>query len=245
MRGFRIIDRLKTAAAALLLLSSAPDGLAAESLKIAVIGGGGTIGQRIVREALDRGHHVTVVARTPARVTERHERLAIVQGDVLDTSRVAELAAGQDIVVSAVGSARAKEPDTTLYLKAAESLVGALRKLGPKAPRLIVVGGAGSLQNEAGVMMLERLPPERRPESLGQKAALDYYRTVSDVQWTYFSPAGRIEPGKRTGVFRLGGDRLVTDSKGESRISTEDYAVALIDEAERPRHIGRRFTIGY
>ena len=236
---------LRTATAVLFLLSTTSAGFAADSLKIAVIGGGGTIGQRIVREALDRGHHVTVVARDPARAAERHERLSIVQGDVLDSARVAELAAGQDVLVSAVGSARARDPDSTLYLKAAESLVGALRKLGPKAPRLIVVGGAGSLQNEAGVMLLERLSPERLPESLGQKAALDHYRAVSDVQWTYFSPAGRIEPGKRTGVFRLGGDRVVVDSKGESRISMEDYAVALIDEAERPQNVGRRFTIGY
>ena len=235
----------RAAAAAFLLLSIASVGFAADSLKIAVIGGGGTIGQRIVREALDRGHRVTVIARDPARVTVSHERLSIVQGNVLDAARVAELAAGQGVVVSAVGSARAKDPDPTLYRKAAESLVDALRKLGPKAPRLIVVGGAGSLQNEAGVMLLERLPPERLPESLGQKAALDHYRTVSDVQWTYFSPAGRIEPGKRTGVFRLGGDQVVVDSRGESRISMEDYAVALMDEAERPQHVGRRFTIGY
>jgi putative NADH-flavin reductase len=234
-----------SAAAVLLLLSTVPAGLAADPLKIAVIGGGGTIGQRIVREALDRGHHVTVVAREPARVTERHERLSIVKGDVLDSARVAELASGQDVVVSAVGSARARDPDPTLYRKAAGSLVGALRKLGPKPPRLIVVGGAGSLQNEAGSLLLERLPPERLPESLGQKAALDHYRTVSDVPWTYFSPAGRIEPGRRTGVFRLGGDRVIVDDKGESRISMEDYAVAVIDEAERPQHVGRRFTIGY
>jgi putative NADH-flavin reductase len=168
-----------------------------------------------------------------------------VKGDALDSTRMAEIAAGKDVVVSAVGSARAKNPDTTLYRKAAESLVGALRKLGEKAPRLLVVGGAGSLLDAEGALMLDRLPPERKPESLGQKAALDYYRTVSDVQWTYFSPAGRIEPGKRTGKFRLGEDRLVVDDKGESRISMEDYAVAMIDEAERPQHLRRRFTIGY
>ncbi len=237
---------MKAAAAALLLLSAATVVVAADSLKIAVIGGGGTIGQRVVREALDRGHHVTVIARDPERVTQQHERLIIEQGDVLDSARVATLAAGQDVVVSAVGNARAKEPDPTLYRKAAESLVGALRKLGAKAPRLIVVGGAGGLLNEAGDMLLERLPPdEKRSEHLGQKAALDYYRTVSDVQWTYFSPAGNPSPGKRTGVFRLGGDRVVIDDKGESRISWEDYAYALIDEAERPQHIGQRFTIGY
>jgi uncharacterized protein len=241
----RIQTWLSAAAAALLLLSAAQGSLAADPMKITVIGGSGTIGQRIVREALDRGHHVTVVARDPSRVAEKHARFDIVEGDVLDSARMAELAAGKDVIVSAVGSARAKDPDTTLYRKAAESLVGALRKLGEKAPRLLVVGGAGSLLNKEGVMLLDRLPPERRPESLGQKAALDYYRTVSDVQWTYFSPAGRIEPGERTVKFRLGEDQVVVDERGESRISTEDYAVAMIDEAERPQHIRRRFTIGY
>jgi len=242
----RIEHWLKASAAALLLLSTATGAVAADPLKIAVIGGGGMIGQRVVREALDRGHHVTVIARDPERLTERHERLTVAQGDVLDSARVAELAAEQDVVVSAIGSARAKEPDATLYRKAAQSLVSALRKLEANAPRLIVVGGAGSLQNKAGALHLERLPPEQRSEHLGQKAALDYYRTVSDVQWTYFSPPASIVPdGGRTGVFRLGGDRVVIDSKGESWISMEDYAVALIDEAERPQHVGRRFTIGY
>jgi putative NADH-flavin reductase len=241
----RIEHWFRAAAAVLLLSSTVSAAYAADALKIAVLGGGGTIGQRIVREALDRGHDVTLVARNPARVTEKHERLTVLQGDVLDSARIAELAAGQDVVVSAIGSARAADPDPSLYLKAAESLVVALRTLAPKAPRLIVVGGAGSLLDESGVMMLERVPPEWRPENLGQKAALDYYRTVSDVPWTYFSPAAKIEPGERTGVFRLGDDRLVVDSKGESRISMEDYAVALIDEAERPQHVGKRFTIGY
>ena len=89
------------------------------------------------------------------------------------------------------------------------------------------------------------IPPAYRGEVLGQKDALDYYRTVTDVSWTYFSPAATIAPGVRTGKFRLGGDRLITDAKGESRISMEDYAVAVLDEAERPAHTRQRFTIGY
>lgn len=226
---------------------SAPYGSAsgADTLKIGVIGGNGMIGQRVVREALDRGHQVTAIVRDPARVAEKHERLAVERGDVLDRARIAKLAADQDVLVSAVGSARAKSPDPTLYRKAAESLVHALRDLGESAPRLIVVGGVGSLEDASGKVLVERMPPDRQPESLGQKAALDYYRTIADVNWTYFSPAGRIAPGDRTGVFRLGEDRLIVDGNGESRISMEDYAVALIDEAERPQHTRRRFTIGY
>jgi putative NADH-flavin reductase len=236
---------LKAAAAALLLLSTATVAVAADSLKISVIGGNGMIGQRIVREALDRGHHVTVIVRNPAQITAKHYRLDVRQGDVLDAVQISAHIAGQDVVVSAIGSARAKTPDPTVYRKAAESLIGVLRNLGERAPRLIVVGGAGSLKNSAGQMLVDRLPPHRQPESFGQKAALDYYRTISDVNWSYFSPAGTIVPGDRTGVFRLGEDELIVNDKGESRISMEDYAVAVIDEAENPRHVRRRFTIGY
>lgn len=229
----------------LLTVSLCGSASAAEQLKISVIGGNGMIGQRIVREALDRGHHVTLIVRDPARVETTHERLQLQQGDVLDNAQISRLIAGQDVVVSAVGSARAKTPDPSLYRRAAESLVGTLRGLAPKAPRLIVVGGVGSLTSPSGQLLLERVPPERKPEHLGQKAALDYYRTVQDVSWTYVSPPGRIEPGKRTGIFRLGEDTILVNDKGESSITMEDYAVAILEEAENPRHVGRRFTVGY
>jgi putative NADH-flavin reductase len=147
--------------------------------------------------------------------------------------------------VNAVGSARAKTPDRDLYRKAAESLVSVLRGFGEKAPRLIVVGGVGSLKDPSGQLILDRVPPERKPEHLGQKAALDYYSTVNDVSWTYVSPPGSILPGQRTGVFRLGDDTLIRNDKGESHITMEDYAVAIVNEAENPRHVGRRFTVGY
>lgn len=152
--------------------------------------------------------------------------------------------AGQDVVVSAV-SFRKPQPDYGAYARAAQSLVTALRGLGPKAPRLIVVGGAGTLLQSPGVLVADHIPAAYRGEVLGQKDALDYYRPVADVSWTYFSPAGTIAPGTRTGKFRLGGDQLITDEHGDSRISMEDYAVAVIDEAEKPAHVHKRFTIGY
>jgi putative NADH-flavin reductase len=233
--------------AAGVLLTVSLGGLASaeRQLNIGVIGGNGMIGQRIVREALDRGHHVTVIVRDPSRVEVKHELLQLRQGDVLDSEQISRLIAGQDVVVSAVGSARAQTRDPSLYRKAAESLVGVLRGLEAKAPRLIVVGGVGSLKEASGELVLERVPPERKPEHLGQKAALDYYRTVNDVGWTYVSPPGSILPGQRTGVFRLGDDTVLVNDKNESHISMEDYAVAIVDEAENPRHTGRRFTVGY
>jgi hypothetical protein len=219
----------------------------AEALKIAVVGGNGFIGQRIVREALKRGHDVTAIARDPSRVEMKHERLVVRGGDVLNRPQMSTLVAGHDVVVSTVGSARDASPDPAIYLEAAESLVEVLRGLGKSAPRLIVVGGAGSLKNSAGVVLLDRLPPERKGESLGQKAALDYYRTISDVNWTYFSPAGSmtLDDAGKGRSFRLGEDEVVVDEKGQSSISMDDYAVALIDEAEHPKHTRRRFTIGY
>ncbi|MGH3128741.1 MAG: NAD(P)-dependent oxidoreductase [Gaiellaceae bacterium] len=214
------------------------------TLDLAVIGGGGMIGSRIVTEALDRGHNVTLVVRDPSKVTESHERLTVIRGDVLDGS-IADLVEGRDVVVSAVGTARAEDPDYSLYLNAARSLVDASRRLADTAPRLIVVGGVGSLVDSSGHAILKRVPEERLPEHLGQKTALDYYVTVADVQWTYLSPPGRIGPGERTGAYRIGGDELLVDEHGESNISMEDYAVAVLDEAERPRHVGRRFTVGH
>ena len=126
------------AAGVLLTVSLGGSASVAEQLKIGVIGGNGMIGQRIVREALDRGHHVTVIVRDPSRVDARHERLQLRQGDVLDKAQISRLIAGQDVVVSAVGSARAKTPEPSLYRKTAESLVSVLRGLGENAPSLIV-----------------------------------------------------------------------------------------------------------
>lgn len=218
--------------------------MSARALDIAVIGGGGMIGSRIVEEALARGHNVTLLVRDPSKVTTSDERLTVIQGDVLDDSMSDQLE-GQDVVVSAVGTARAADPDYSLYVRAAQSLVGGLRRLGGTAPRLIVVGGVGSLLDSSGQAILERVPEDRLPEHLGQKAALDYYVTVHDVRWTYVSPPGRISPGERTGAYRTGEDELLVDEHGESSISMEDYAVAVLDEAERPRHLGRRFTVAH
>jgi uncharacterized protein len=227
----------------LLIVGFACSAQAAPHLQIVVYGGTGHIGQRIVQEALNRGHEVVVVVRDPKSGAGEKPHLRTVAGDVLDSSDVARKVAGADVVVCAVSFR--KPPDYGGYRRAAQSLTTALRSLGAKAPRLIVVGGAGSLEQSPGVLVADHVPAAFRGEVLGQKDALDYYRSVNDVSWTYFSPAGTIAPGERTGKFRLGDDRLITDAKGESRISMEDYAVAVLDEAEKPAHTGRRFTIGY
>ncbi|MBC2877890.1 MULTISPECIES: NAD(P)-dependent oxidoreductase [Streptomyces] len=212
--------------------------------KIALFGANGTIGSRVLREALDRGHQVTAVVRDPAKLTERHANLTVTTGDVLDPQSVAAAAQGQDVVVSAVGGGDGPGHVATIK-PAAESLVAGLRTLGDAAPRLIAVGGAGSLRTPDGKQVWDA---EGLPEFLLQIMhahgdALDFYRTVTDVRWTNLSPAGLIEPGERTGAYRTGLDDLVVDENGKSRISVEDYAVALVDEIEKPRHIGERFTV--
>jgi putative NADH-flavin reductase len=215
---------------------------AGDAMRIVVYGGTGNIGQRIVHEALDRGHIVTVVVRAPSAMPEKPPQLRVAKGDVLKSAEVARMISGSDVVVSAV-SFRKPSPESAGFTRAGQSLVTALRGLGPHAPYLIVVGGAGSLEQPPGVHI--EIPAAWKEEVKGQNDSLAYYRTINDVRWTYFSPAFMITPGTRTGKFRLGGDQMIVDAKGNSAISMEDYAVAVIDEAEKPAHTRKRFTIGY
>ncbi|MGE7439769.1 MULTISPECIES: NAD(P)-dependent oxidoreductase [Kitasatospora] len=214
--------------------------------KIALFGATGTIGSRILDEALRRGHQVTAAVRDPAKVTTSHPALTVTYGDVLDPESVAEVAKGQDVVVSAVGGGDGPGHIATIR-PAAESLVEGLRSLGGDAPRLIAVGGAGSLRKPDGTQVwdTEGLPIALLQIMHAHGDALDFYRTVSDVRWTNFSPAATIEPGERTGTYRTATDDLVVDEDGISRISIEDYALALLDEIEQPAHRGERFTAGY
>ena len=210
---------------------------------IAVLGANGTIGSAIVREALNRGHHVTAVVRDPAKVTERHPALVVTTGDVLDPRSIAAAAKDQDVVVSAVGGGDGPGHLATIR-PAAEALTEALRTLGAQAPRLITVGGAGSLRTPDGKQVWDApgLPDFLLQIMHAHGDALDHYRTVTDIDWVNLSPAATIAPGERTGVYRTALDDLVADDDGNSTISVEDYAVALLDEIEQPRHRRQRFT---
>ncbi|MFE5036745.1 NAD(P)-dependent oxidoreductase [Streptomyces sp. NPDC056683] len=214
--------------------------------KIALFGATGTIGSRILDEALRRGHLVTAVVRDPAKLTRNDPGLTVVTGDVLDPRSVAEAAKGQDVVVSAVGGGDGPGHIATIK-PGVESLVAGIRSLGEPAPRLVLVGGAGSLRTPDGrqVWDAEGLPEFLLQIMHAHGDALDFCRTVSDVRWTNLSPAATIEPGERTGVYRIAKENLLIAEDGSSRISAEDYAVALLDEIEQPRHIGERFTVGY
>ena len=221
-----------------------------ESLKFIVYGASGNVGSRVVSEALNRGHQVTAVSRNPSRVNKQHDRLIVVKGDLLESQSVAKLVANHDvIVVSVKGSADgSKDPEQAVHRVAADVLVGTLRDMGDGAPRLIYVGGAGSLEVESGVLYADTVkfvPKSIRQEIDGHVLTLEYLRSVDDVAWTYISPAKSFKKGKRTGNYRIGGDQMLLDTRGKSKISMEDFAVALVDEAENSEFIGERFSVAY
>ncbi|GHC76003.1 NAD(P)-dependent oxidoreductase [Streptomyces flavofungini] len=235
-------------------------------MRIGVIGASGTIGSRVVTEALGRGHQVAAFSRDAARAAgeERRENVAWASVDALDPASIAAVLPGLDVLVSAfqpgnaakdmADTVRRSIADPTVYATAARALLKALESH-PRT-RLIVIGGAGSLEIAPGVVRADSdellhatldeigLPRDYAAAVRGHRDALNVLRT-SNRLWTYFSPAEDIAPGERTGRFRVGGDQPVLDAEGRSRISAEDAAVALVDEAELPRFVQRRFTIGY
>jgi len=210
-------------------------------MKVAIIGASGTIGKRITEEALRRGHDVTAILRNPVRLEQDHERLNKVKADVMDPSSLEEAIQGHDAVISAFGPKFGQEEE---LLAAARTIVEGTKRGG--VSRLLIVGGAGSLIGDSGVPIMDtpEFPEEIRPLARAHADAYDIYKE-SDLDWTYVSPAAVIEPGKRTGQFRIGMDRLVTDESGSSRISVEDFAAAMIDELDDPQFIKSRFTVAY
>lgn len=205
-------------------------------MRIVVVGAGGMIGQRVAAEARGRGHGVTGVTRSGTGGTA--------VADAADSAAVAALSAGHDAVVLAVPPPR-HDPDPSRALVAAgHGVLDGLRIAGVR--RLVVVGGAGSLQVAPGVRLIDTpaYPAAYRDVGLAQCALLDLLLAQgADLDWTYVSPPVTITPGERTGSYRLGGDQLLTDADGNSAISAEDYAVALVDELEQGRAIGRRITV--
>jgi len=209
-------------------------------MKIALFGATGMIGSRILEELVRRGHTVNAVARHPEKFKPA-SGVTAVQGDATDAGSVAALAKGADAAVSAYSPPQS-EPGR--LVEAVRSLVMGLGEAGVR--RLIVVGGAGSLEVAPGLQLVDApsFPAEWKGIALAHREVLPVLRQA-DLDWTYFSPAALIEPGQRTGNFRLGGTRLVANDRGESKISAEDYAVALVDELEQPRHVRQQFTAAY
>lgn len=202
--------------------------------KLALIGASGNVGSKILAEALSRGHEVTGIVRTPEKLPQ-HPQLTAKRGDVFDAEGLARLLAGHDAVISSV---HYSDSDPALLLQAVKaSGVG----------RYLVVGGAGSLEVAPGVALVDtpEFPALYKAEASKGRDYLTLLRGETGLDWTFLSPSAVIAPGERTGTFRLGGDQLLVGADGQSRISQEDYAVALIDELETPAHSRKRFTVGY
>lgn len=212
-------------------------------MKIAIFGSTGTIGKNITQEALRRGHEVKVVVRRPGLFEgeERPANLTVVTGDILMPDSIAAAVEGCDVVISAYGPKFGEESELA---EATRSLLEGVRSGG--ARRLIAVGGAGGLEVAPGIRLLDtpEFPDEIRPLARAHEDALQIYKDT-DIAWTVLSPAAVIEPGSRTGQFRIGISQLVTDERDQSRISVEDFAVAMLDEVEDPQFYQARFTVGY
>lgn len=208
-------------------------------VKVIIIGATGKSGSRIQTELLARGHTVTSVARDPSKIAPA-AGLRVVQGDIAND--LAALIAGHDVVVNAYAPPVGSETDLIPFT---ERLAHAARTTNT---RLVMVGGAGGLQVAPGQLVINQswFPDSYKPIAQAHIDALEVLRASdSSLNWTTLSPAGMFAPGERTGKFRLDKENLVADESGNSVISMEDYAIALVDEIERPQHIRERYTIGY
>lgn len=202
-------------------------------MKITVLGASGRAGSEITKELASRGHSVTAIARKPAAIPTG-DNITAVQGDASDAAAIADLIKGSDAVVSALH-----------FDVPAATLLSALKIAG--VPRLLVTGGAASLEVAPGVRLIDtpEFPEEWKTFAMGGIAFLDDLRGETEIDWTFFSPAASIEEGPRLGHFRTGTDQLITDDKGDSRISFADYAIAMADEVEQHKHPRGRFTAAY
>ncbi|MEP1328195.1 NAD(P)H-binding protein [Pseudophaeobacter sp.] len=205
-------------------------------MKLLIIGGTGMIGSRLVAEAEARGHQVVAGSRNGAAVGSARS-LAI---DVADRPAVAAAAQDVDVVIGAV-SPRSSAETMAEALAYGDALIAAAQDSGKP---MMVVGGAGTLNLPDGTPVAEIVPAPYQAEAKAMRALYEKL-AASAANFTVLAPAGLIEPGERTGIFRLGGRELLVDEAGNSRISAEDYAVALLDEVEAPKHPRQVFTAAY
>lgn len=213
---------------------------------VVLIGASGFVGTAILNELLSRGHKVTAVVRNPEKINVSSSNLDIVKTDVSDTNVMVEICKGKDAIISAYNPGWANPDIYEETLRNYPLILEAAKQSGTK--RLLCVGGAGTLFCAPGLRVVDS---GVIPDAImgGVKSLGEFYLNTlmneKAIDWIFFSPAGTLEPGKRTGKFRLGKDDLIVDKNGISHISVEDYAVAMVDELENPKHHYERFTIGY
>lgn len=213
-------------------------------MKLVLFGATGHIGHAILDQALARGHGVTAIVRDTGRLKAKHERLHVVEGAVEESSLWLAYAKHADAVIAAISPRRNGNADT--LSNAAQTLLDTLDGTGLK--RLLWVGGAGSLEVAPGVKVIDdpHFPDAWKPEAQAQARALDVFRSSkANVDWTFVSQAALIEDGEHTGHYRVGGDQLLVDGQGVSRISVPDYAAALLDQLDHTDTFRKRITVAY
>jgi putative NADH-flavin reductase len=213
-------------------------------MKIVLFGATGMVGSPIAAEAVRRGHEVVAVSRSGGAPVDS-PLLTAVAADATSAGTVAELTQGADVVASAVVPPRDSRDPRAPFFAMYDALLDGARAGGVR--RVVIVGGAGSLQVAPDTVLKDTpgFPAELKAEAQAHADLLANLDEVDDPDWTYISPAANIAPGERTGTFRVGGDALLTDAEGNSRISTEDYAVAFIDEIETAGHPKTRISVAY
>lgn len=215
-------------------------------INVTLIGASGFVGTAILNELLNRGHKVTAIVRNPERVGVKNDNLNVVKANVADTEAVIEACKGKDAVISAYNPGWINPNIYEETLHNYPLILEGVKLSGVN--RLLCVGGAGTLFCAPGLRVVDS---GAIPEAImgGVKSLGEFYLNTlvneHDIDWVFFSPAGTLEPGERTGIFRLGKDDLIVDADGNSHISVEDYAMAMVDELEKPVHHFERFTIGY
>ncbi|WP_294614662.1 NAD(P)-dependent oxidoreductase [uncultured Bacteroides sp.] len=213
---------------------------------VILIGASGFVGTAILNELLNRGHKVTAIVRDAKKMSVSNPNLTIVEADVTDTDTLKETSKGKDAVISAYNPGWKNPHIYEDTLKNYPLIVESVKQAGVK--RLLIVGGAGTLFYAPGKMVMDAddVPAQLLPgiKSLGE-FYLNTLRKEEDIDWIFLSPAANMTPGQRTAKFRIGKDDLVVDANGDSNISVEDFAVAMVDELEQEKHHKERFTIGY
>jgi putative NADH-flavin reductase len=213
-------------------------------MKVVIIGASGKIGAPILNEALMRGHKVTAIVRHPEKITVRNPLLNVVKADILK-DKVDKLVKGHDAVISAYNPGWSDPDIYNDQIKGYKAIISGVKRSGIK--RLLVVGGAGTLEVAPGVQLLDtaNFPENIKGGVLATRETLNMLREEKELEWTFLSPPASIDPGERTGHYRVGKDQLLKNKEGESKISTQDYAIAMLEELENPKHIRERFTVAY
>ena len=214
-------------------------------MKLAIIGASGYVGSALLEEALTRGHQVTAIVRHPEKIEVSNPLLTVKRGDAKDADDIAQLVAGHDAVLSAYNAGWTNPNLYEDFLTGAKAIEQGTQRA--SVSRLLVIGGAGSLEIAPGVQLVDtpEFPAEYKPGATAARDYLDTIRENKTLDWTYLSPAMDLFPGERTGTFRIGANQPVFSEQDTCRISVADLAIAALNEIEQPQFIRGRFTVGY